>query len=77
MEHANNTDDQSDVAKAMGNYLAKWKLGLDGMLMLGDNLYGEMPGGVASSRWQSSFEGVHPKITFDCPAYAVAGNHDY
>lgn len=68
---------QSLVAASMQNYVAKWKISTDALLMLGDNFYGQMPDGVSSSRWQTQFEQMYPQSSFDCPAYAVPGNHDY
>jgi tartrate-resistant acid phosphatase type 5 len=49
----------------------------EALLMLGDNWYGPLPGGVKDVRWQTQFEEMYPKSVFDCPAYAIAGNHDY
>lgn len=68
---------QKQVAAAMQTYMHTYKFSLDAMLMLGDNFYDDMPGGVDSTRWQTSFEQVYPQNAFDCPFYAVAGNHDY
>ena len=45
--------------------------------MLGDNWYGPLPDGVKDKRWQTQFEEMYPKSVFDCPAYAIPGNHDY
>jgi 3',5'-cyclic AMP phosphodiesterase CpdA len=45
--------------------------------MLGDNWYGQLPGGATSPRWKTQFEDMYPKNVFNCPAYAIAGNHDY
>ncbi|MEO6804457.1 MAG: CotH kinase family protein [Granulicella sp.] len=28
-------------------------------------------------RWQTQFEQMYPKTVFNCPAYAIPGNHDY
>src|SRR5437763_13894492 len=27
--------------------------------------------------WQTQFEKMYPKRVFDCPVYAIPGNHDY
>lgn len=77
VDNAPDIRNQTSVAGAMATYLQKWKFDLDSLLMLGDNFYGNMPGGAQSSRWQSGFETMYPSSVFDCPAYAVPGNHDY
>ena len=46
------------------------------LLLLGDNFYGTLDG-VKSPRWQAQFEDMYPRSSFDCPCYAVLGNHDY
>ncbi len=71
------TTDQSLVATAMQSYAKLHNISTDALLMLGDNFYGELPGGVADPRWQSQFEQMYPQSTFNCPAFAVPGNHDY
>jgi hypothetical protein len=68
---------QKVVADAMKRYAHDHSLKTDALLMLGDNWYGPLPGGVDSTRWTTQFEEMYPKSTFDCPAYAVLGNHDY
>ncbi len=68
---------QAKVATAMQQYVRKQNLKTDALLMLGDNWYGPLPGGVASPRWKTHFEDMYPKGVFDCPAYAILGNHDY
>jgi 3',5'-cyclic AMP phosphodiesterase CpdA len=68
---------QKSVATAMQAYVHEHQLKPDALLMLGDNWYGELPGGVDSPRWKTQFEEMYPKSAFDCPAYAVLGNHDY
>lgn len=45
--------------------------------MLGDNWYGALDGGAHSPRWHTQFEQMYPTDTFDCPVYAILGNHDY
>jgi tartrate-resistant acid phosphatase type 5 len=70
-------EDQAEVAAAMKAYDAKYNLSTDALLMLGDNFYGDMTGGVASPRWESQFEQMYPPSVFKGPAYAVPGNHDY
>jgi tartrate-resistant acid phosphatase type 5 len=68
---------QAKVAKAMGDYARQHQLTTEALLMLGDNWYGPLPGGAASSRWQTQFEQTYPQSIFNCPAYAIPGNHDY
>jgi tartrate-resistant acid phosphatase type 5 len=70
-------DAQAKVARGMQRYVKQRQLKTDALLMLGDNWYGQLPGGVNSDRWQKQFEDMYPKSIFDCPAYAIAGNHDY
>lgn len=68
---------QSRVAGAMQQYVREHSLTTDALLMLGDNWYGELPDGAASMRWKTQFEDMYPQNVFNCPAYAIAGNHDY
>jgi tartrate-resistant acid phosphatase type 5 len=72
-----NFEAQSRVAKAMQAYVQGQGFTTEALLMLGDNWYGPLPGGVKDVRWQTQFEEMYPKSVFDCPAYAIAGNHDY
>lgn len=73
------TKDQAQqvVARSMIEYTHKHKLNHQALLMLGDNWYDELPGGVNSARWKTDFEEMYPQAVFDCPAYAIPGNHDY
>jgi tartrate-resistant acid phosphatase type 5 len=68
---------QTRVAGAMQRYAHDNRLKTDALIMLGDNWYGDMTGGVNSSRWRTQFEDMYPQSAFDCNAYAVLGNHDY
>ena len=68
---------QSRVAAGMQSYAHAQNLKTDALLMLGDNWYGPLPGGAKDRRWQTQFEEMYPKSAFDCPAYAIPGNHDY
>src|SRR5215467_9086195 len=68
---------QKTVAAAMQQYVHEHNLKTDALLMLGDNWYGPLSGGVESTRWATQFEEMYPRSIFDCPAYAVLGNHDY
>lgn len=68
---------QTAVAKGMQKYVADLKLKPEGLLLLGDNFYKEMPGGVKSPRWSDGFENMYPTSVFPGPCVAVLGNHDY
>lgn len=68
---------QSGVAVAMRQYVSRQSLNTQALLFLGDNWYGALHGGVYSPRWQTQFEEMYPISVFACPAYAIAGNHDY
>lgn len=68
---------QKTVAEAMQAYVRDHRLKPDALLMLGDNWYGNLTGGVDSPRWKTQFEEMYPRSSFDCPAYGVLGNHDY
>ena len=68
---------QAGVARGMRLYAQQQGLKAQALLMLGDNWYGELGGGVHSPRWKTQFEEMYPAEAFDCPAYAILGNHDY
>jgi tartrate-resistant acid phosphatase type 5 len=68
---------QTRVASAMRRFVESNRLKTEAMLMLGDNFYGQFDGGVESPRWKTQFEEMYPKSAFDCPCYALLGNHDY
>lgn len=68
---------QLPVAKAMVKYAKSMGKPSAGMLLLGDNFYGPMPGGVKSERWQTGFSEPYPAETFPGPCWAILGNHDY
>lgn len=61
----------------MQQYVKRWNIETDALLMLGDNFYGSLHGGSASMRFQTQFESMYPESVFDCPALVVPGNHDY
>jgi tartrate-resistant acid phosphatase type 5 len=65
------------VAKGVTNYARQHNLKTEALLMLGDNWYGPLPGGAADDRWRTQFEDAYPSSVFNCPAYAIPGNHDY
>jgi hypothetical protein len=68
---------QTRVAKAMQQFVRDRGITTEALLMLGDNWYGPLPGGANDKRWQTQFEDMYPKEVFNCPAYAIPGNHDY
>jgi tartrate-resistant acid phosphatase type 5 len=68
---------QLAVAHGMSAYVREHGIKPQTLLMLGDNWYGELEGGTQSPRWKTQFEDMYPKDIFDCPVYAIAGNHDY
>ena len=68
---------QAAVAVGMRLHVRQRGFGPQALLMLGDNWYGELAGGAHSARWQTQFEEMYPADVFACPAYAIAGNHDY
>lgn len=68
---------QQSVAQAMARYVATQRIRPEALFFLGDNFYGQLEGGVKSPRWQRQFEEAYPPSVFDCPCYAVLGNHDY
>jgi hypothetical protein len=71
------TKEQESVARAMQKYVGDVGLKPDGVLLLGDNFYSKMEGGVKSTRWQTGFEEMYPASHFPGPCWAVLGNHDY
>lgn len=68
---------QFAVAEAMVKYSESLGKIADGLLLLGDNFYGPMPGGVKSTRWQTGFSEPYPAKSFPAPCWAILGNHDY
>lgn len=70
-------DAQQRVATAMAGYAKAQGIQPAALLMLGDNFYGNLDGGVDSPRWQTQFEAMYPPATFGGPCYALLGNHDY
>jgi tartrate-resistant acid phosphatase type 5 len=72
-----NYEAQTRVAKAMQSYAQAQSITPNALLMLGDNWYGPLPNGSKDQRWQTQFEQMYPNSAFNCPAYAIPGNHDY
>lgn len=71
--------DQAKVAEAMKKFIADKAIKPTGMMMLGDNFYGKTKDGmsVKSERWATGIEHMYPSSAFDCPMWAILGNHDY
>lgn len=76
-DFGSNNKEQSAVASAMRKHLQSIDCKPTGLLLVGDNFYGKMTGGVKSERWQTGFEQMYDAATFPGPCYAVLGNHDY
>lgn len=70
-------DQQVAVAQQMQHYVDNRKVHPQAVFLLGDNFYGNMIGGLSCPRWQNDFEQMYPTSHFQCPFYAVLGNHDY
>lgn len=68
---------QTHVAAGMREYARAHAISAQALLFLGDNWYGELNGGAKSPRWHTQFEEMYPATAFNCPAYALLGNHDY
>jgi tartrate-resistant acid phosphatase type 5 len=75
------TDDyqaqQTSVAQSIRLWIERHKIQPEAMIMLGDNWYGRLSGGVNSDRWSSQFEKMYPATHLPGPVYVVPGNHDY
>jgi hypothetical protein len=68
---------QAAVASGMKAYVERLKLKPELLLLLGDNFYSKMEGGLKSPRWQTGFEDMYPASVFPGKCPAVLGNHDY
>ncbi len=68
---------QTAVANGMRGYVERLKLKPEWLMLLGDNFYKPMPGGLKSPRWKSGFEEIYPPAVCAGPCPAVLGNHDY
>ncbi len=68
---------QSAVAAAMIKYARKLGVTPDGIFSVGDNFYGNLAGGVQSSRWKTDFDDMYPATIFPGPFWSMLGNHDY
>src|ERR1700722_17863630 len=67
---------QSRVAKAMQAYVHGQGFTTEALLMLGDNWYGPLPGGVKDVRWQTQFEEMYPKSVFDYKNVVIPVDYD-
>ena len=68
---------QKALAASLVDYAKSLARKPDGLLLLGDNFYHAMPGGVKSPRWKSGFSDLYPSSVFPGPCWAILGNHDY
>ena len=68
---------QKAVARAMMRYAENLRKKPEGLLMLGDNFYRKMEGGLKSKRWIKGFSEMYPAKDFPNPCWAILGNHDY
>ncbi|MCW1926547.1 metallophosphoesterase [Luteolibacter arcticus] len=72
-DYGTNNDKQREVARAMAGFTKALGSPLSCVLALGDNFYGHfMP-----EQFGARFSGMYPQKDFDCPFYALLGNHDY
>jgi hypothetical protein len=69
--------EQKKVADTMSRYVTDARVPFDGMLLVGDNFYMNIPGGINDPVWQTVFENVYDPKVLNLPFYAVLGNHDY
>lgn len=76
-DFGSNDSKQLAVATGMTRYVEDMKVKSEGLLLLGDNFYRKMEGGVTSARWRTGFEQMYPPSHFPGPCWAVLGNHDY
>ena len=72
-----NTPIQAATAHEMAAYTTNHHVRFDAALVLGDNFYHKMPGGVSDPRWQTEFELMFDAQALPMPFYAALGNHDY
>lgn len=76
-DYGSNGKEQAAVARAMQKYAGDNKLKTEALLLLGDNFYSKMEGGLKSKRWTTGFEEMYPASSFPGPCWAILGNHDY
>lgn len=68
---------QRTIALTMAKYVQQSGKTFDGMILVGDNFYMNLPGGVNDPVWQSAFETMYDPARLNFPFFAVLGNHDY
>ncbi len=68
---------QTQVARGMRHFAQSSRITPDALFLLGDNWYGDLPGGAQSERFRTQFEEQYPADVFPGPAYTMLGNHDY
>jgi tartrate-resistant acid phosphatase type 5 len=69
--------EQKKVAGAITKYVQDSKHPVDGMLLVGDNFYVDIPKGADDPVFQDVFENVYDKSALNFPFYVALGNHDY
>lgn len=72
-----NSPEQQACAKQMAAYARSNQVPFDAALLLGDNFYHNLRGGVSDPRWRVEFEQAYDPTVLDMPFYAALGNHDY
>jgi tartrate-resistant acid phosphatase type 5 len=72
-DYGTNNDKQRQVATQMASFTKELGRPLSCVLALGDNFYGNF----TPEQFATRFSGMYPKKDFDCPFYALLGNHDY
>src|SRR2546423_316989 len=68
---------QRSVANAMSDYVSQSNKTFSGMLLVGDNFYMKLPGGVNDPVWQTVFERMYDPTRLNFPFFVALGNHDY
>jgi tartrate-resistant acid phosphatase type 5 len=68
---------QRRIAAALASFVGHDSARFSAMLLVGDNFYMKLPGGVNDPVWQSAFEQMYDPRALNFPFYAVLGNHDY
>lgn len=69
--------DQRAVAAELARYVPSLGEPVDGMLLVGDNFYMKLPGGIHDPAWRTVFEHMYDPAKLNFPFFAVLGNHDY
>jgi tartrate-resistant acid phosphatase type 5 len=66
-----------EVARQITCYSEQRNVDFDAAVLLGDNFYKDLRGGVADDRWRKEFQELFLGRVFAIPFYAALGNHDY